>query len=316
MRTIAHKVKRYRKSFSGFPASMLRSTIFYLVLTQLILTLGAVLLYLFFSIYQHSDLYHLLPLWVLLLEVFLMFGFIQLRFDLDRKRLERLNPELCRVAFRKAYSLLEREKVRRIEMLFGPRLDLRDLARELIDEWEWRRSIQIRAGQPAERRARNFFGLPSAGNFATYLAGLIAVLAAVVVTLIDKVEFYQALPEMGENFLNIFILLTTAIVLPIAASVYPLAAILGGAKVAANNLLEALDDDYLSDARFYGFIKELLELEERKEKRLLMKTTGRLYWCMRAGMAPIGQVSKVMRNARRSVRIEKLRRAGLCRARA
>ncbi|NWE48997.1 hypothetical protein [Pseudomonas gingeri] len=310
MRSIAHKVKSYRKSFSGFPPSILKSSIFYLVLTQLVLTLGAVLLYLFFSIYQHSDLYQSLPLWVLLLEVFLMFGFIQLRFDLDRKRLEELNPSMGRIGFRKANALLEWEKARRIEKLFGAHPDLCDLARELVAEWEWRRSIQIRAGEPAERRARSFFGLPSAGNFATYLAGLIAVVAAVVVTLIDKAEFYAALPEMGRSFLTTFTLLTTAIVFPITASVYPLATIWGGLKAAGNNLLETLDDDYLSDARFYRFIKELMEFEERKEKRLLMKTTGWVYWSIRVGMAPLAQVRKIMKNAHRSVRISKLRRVG------
>jgi hypothetical protein len=76
--------------------------------------------------------------------------------------------------------------------------------------------------------------------------------------------------------------------------------------------VERANDDYLSDAGFYRYIKELVLLEEQKQRRGLMTTTGWAYWSIRIGTAPLGDVRRLWRNKRRSVRLAKRRRSSGC----
>ncbi|MFC6478469.1 hypothetical protein ACFQDN_21045 [Pseudomonas asuensis] len=152
------------------------------------------------------------------------------------------------------------------------------------------------------------FRLPSSSNLATYLAGVLAIVAGVVVALIDKDNFYQGLPNLWDSFEFWYGALFKLIVVPIAICIIPLAAIWSSIKAIGRILAENMDDDFLSQPKFYSFIKELLELADRKERRLLLKTTGRAYWSIRLLTAPIHEVPNIYRNVRRSKRLAKLRK--------
>lgn len=93
-----------------------------------------------------------------------------------------------------------------------------------------------------------------------------------------------------------------------AVVVIPLAAIVGTMRSTAVRVREKVDDDYLSQAGFYAFIKELLELEQRKTRRLLMVTTGMFYWAFRLGIASMQDLPKLYKNMARSRRLAKIRR--------
>jgi hypothetical protein len=138
-----------------------------------------------------------------------------------------------------------------------------------------------------------------------------AIAAAVVVTLLDKEAFYAQMPTLMSDIREISWLMTKHLVFPFAVVVVPLAMVVGTVRSAFVRLLEKANDDYLSQASFYGFIKELLEMEERQERRLLMVTTGFAYWMFRLGTAPVGDLPKLYRNMRRSRRIGRARHMAL-----
>ncbi|MFK4136037.1 hypothetical protein ACI2KR_27690 [Pseudomonas luteola] len=287
---------------------MMKTSIFALLLLQVILILSGLLLYFISTFYYNYKTYQSLPLWLLLSEVFLMLGFVQLRLEIDRKRYERLYKPSKPVSFRLVDSAFTKEKLNKIASLFGQSSDLKKLADELVEKWEWYRRINYLAGEPAEIRAKNFFSFPSAGNFATYLAGLLAVIAAVIVALIDKDNFYKELPQIWETLKEAWFFLMIVFAFPFIALVYPAALILGVLRLMGNSFLERINDDYLSQSSFYGFIKELAEFEERKERRLLMSTASWFYWFIRITTVPIGDVKNQINNARRALLIARIRR--------
>lgn len=311
MRTISHQVKSYRRRFRHFPLYVFRSRIFALVAVLAVLLTAAIALTLMTSVVGRSAMYARLPWFVLLCEVPLVFGFLQLLLEANRRRYLRARPGAAEPGFRVALMATEREKVAAIQQLFGEQKSFETLARELIEHWEWQRLIDAKSADPIVRKAWGFFGLPHASNLATYLGGLLAVIAAIVVTLLDKATFYAQLPSLIEDLGTLIWLMTQLLVFPLAVVVIPLASILGTIRSGLVRAREKVDDDYLSERSFYAFIKELLEQEERKTRRLLMVTTGAVYWVIRLGIAPMGELPKLWGNMRRSRRLGEMRKRTL-----
>lgn len=309
MRTISHQVKSYRRRFRHFPIYVFRSRIFALVALLAVLLTAAILLTLVTTIVGRSVMYARLPWVVLLCEIPLVFGFLQLLMEANRRRYLKTRPGAAEPGFRLALMSTEREKVAAIKQLFGEQQNLETLARSLIEHWEWQRSIDAKSADPVVSKAWGFFKVPHASNLATYLGGLLAVIAAIVVTLLDKASFYAQLPSLVDDVGTLVWLMTQLVVFPLAVVVIPLASILGTIRSGLVRAREKIDDDYLSERSFYAFIKELLEQEERRTKRLLMSTTGFFYWGIRLGTAPIQEVPKLYRNMLRSKRLGRIRRA-------
>lgn len=311
MRSISHQVKSYRRRFRLFPSYVFRSRIFVLVALLTLLLTAAILLTVVSSVVGHSTGYAFLPWVVLIFEIPLVFGFLQLFLEANHRRYLRARPGTAEPGFRVALMSTEREKIVAIEQLFGKQPNFETLAHALIQRWEWERSIAEKSADPIVRKARGFFGFPQASNLATYLGGLLAVVAAIVVTMLDKDTFYAQLPSLFDDVGELTWLITKLVVFPLAVVVIPMASILGTVRSAVVRTLEKINDDYLSEASFYAFIKELLELEERKTRRLLMVTTGLFYWAIRIGTAPLRKVPKLYVNMGRSRRIGRIRRRRL-----
>lgn len=308
MRSISHKIKSYRRHFRPIPSYVFESRIFLLTSTLVLLLTASIALSVISSVFYHSTLYAHIPWTVLVCEVALLLGFVQLLIESNRRRYLRARPGASDPNFRLALMSTERERVATIEQLFGQQQNFETLACSLIERWEWYRSIEEKASNPVSKNALSFFGLPGAGNFATYMGGLLAITAAIVVTILDREVFYAHLPGLIDDVLEITWLLTKIFVFPLAVVVIPLAAIVGTIRSMAVRGREKVDDDYLSQAGFYAFIKELLELEQRKTRRLLMITTGLFYWAFRLGIAPIQDLPKLYKNMSRSKRLAKMRR--------
>lgn len=307
MRAVSHQVKAYRREFRFFPGYMFKTSIFWLVSAHSALTLGAIGLY-FVSLYIYdSKTFLYLPLHALAWEFFLVLGWLQFILESNSLSVMRLRGLEKPPAFRVALSALDGEKKRKIDALFGAPESHTALARELIQQWEWENAIYQQAGSPTVQKAFGFFAVPSAGNFATYLAGVLAVVAGVVIALIDRERFFDDIEQLWPTFQAAYGYLFLFVVLPITAMIIPGAIIADGARSAVDGIAEWINDDYLSRRRFYGFIKDLIEFEARSQRRLLMRTTGVAFWTMRLGTAPIARVPAIWKNMRRSIRIHRRR---------
>lgn len=307
MRAVSHKVKAYRREFRFFPSYMLTTSIFWLVATHSALTLGAIGLH-FVSLYIYdSRTFLYLPFHAVVWEPFLVFGWLQFVLETNDQAVMRLQGLEKPPAFRVALSALDWEKKKKIDTLFGTPASHTKLAHELIEQWEWENDIHQKAGSPTLRKAIGFFAVPSAGNFATYLAGILAVAAGIVIALIDRELFFENVEQLWPNFETAYGYLILFVVLPITAMIIPGAIIVDGVRSVVDGVTEWINDDYLSRKRFYGFIKDLVEFEARSQRRLLMRTTGVAYWTMRIGTAPITRVPAIWKNMRRSIRIRRRR---------
>ncbi|WP_426943834.1 hypothetical protein ACP4J5_12440 [Pseudomonas oryzihabitans] len=308
MRAVSHKVKTYRREFRFIPGFMFATSIFWLVFTHTALTLGAIGLY-FTSYYVYgSTLFLHLPFHALAWELVLMMGWMQLALEANRRRVMRMRGLAKPPMFRVALAAMDVEKRRRINALFGPHESSTALARDLIQQWEWERSIYQQAASPALQRALGFFNVPSAGNFATYLAGVLAVVAGIVIALIDRDVFFDGVGQLWSNFKEAYSFLLMVVVIPVATLVIPVAMLTDGVRTVTNRIVEWINDDYLSRGRFYAFIKDLIQFETHSQRRLLMRTTGVAFWTMRIGTAPITRVPALWKNMRRSIRIRRRRR--------
>ena len=310
MRALPHKIKTFQKEFSLLPGYAFSMRIFWLVALLAALIIGSLIFNAINTIVFKSHTYSHLPYVSLGFEFFVLIpSFLQVICEIDQQRCRRLYPQVRPAGFRAAVTMINRAKYERIEVLFGPQESLEKLAKGLIEEWKWRREIQLNAGETDVQKAQKFFRLPSGSNLATYLAGVLAIVAGIVIALIDKDSFYQNLPTLWDSFEVWYAALFKVIVMPIAICIIPLAAIWSSIKALCRILAENMDDDFLSQPKFYSFIKELLELADRKERRLLLKTTGRAYWSIRLLTAPIHEIPGIYRNIRRSKRLAKLRKA-------
>lgn len=306
MRAISDKVRHYRKTFRPPVYYALGSLAFWLsvILASLILGLTAADLYVRLT-QQTVFLGGAQQLSLLLFEIPLLFGMLQVYFLGAERRYRQLHPGARCVTLRTPTMHLVSEKRAYLSSTFGHEGTLRDLAKLLISEWEWRREIRNRTQEALWRRAVGFFGLPSAGNFAAYLTGILAVFAALVIATMSAETLFGSIDQILEDAWALIRMLWLAIVLPFALCVLPGAVILSSIKNVGEALVEWMNDQYLSDTAFYRFISELVELDDRAERLLLRGTSSKLYWMVRLTMSPHQDVSKVWKRIRRAKRLGK-----------
>jgi len=155
----------------------------------MLLVVLSIALFFYHHVYLQLPTYANLSYWTLFWEMPMLLGLAQILVEVDRRRFARDNLGKRILGIRQAIVATDRAKRRMISEHFAGREDFAELAKELIEQWEWRQALERRAGSPATLRTLHFFNLPSASNFATYLGGLLAVIAAVVVALLDKETF-------------------------------------------------------------------------------------------------------------------------------
>jgi len=309
MNVIAQKIRKYRSTTRPAVFFAVGTLVFWLTIILIFLVLAAVALNMYTQIVWNSEMYSNLPKIAFIAEFMLLPAMLQIYFEGAQIRYRLLYPEARRVGFRVPELMIQRDKTARIDMIFKPKGSYEQLAKELIAAWEWRNLVKKEADEPAMRRALGFFSLPSASNIATYIAGVLAIAAATIITLIDKDSFYRELAtNMNDAWSNI-VILTILVVIPVAVSIIPLTTIYLMLKSIVTWLQQRIDDDYIDQRSFYKFILELIQINDRKERRLLMRTTGLVYWLIRIGTARILDIKKVFKNYRRCVRIEKIRSA-------
>jgi hypothetical protein len=164
MSAIRDKVRHYRKTSRLQVYYALGSLAFWLsvILASLILALTAADLYVRLT-QQTVFLGGAQQLSPLLFEIPLLFGMLQVCFLGAERRYRQLHPRARYVTLRTPTMHLVSDKPAYLSSTFAHGGTLRDLAKMLISEWEWRREIRNRTLEPLWRRAVGFFGLPSAG---------------------------------------------------------------------------------------------------------------------------------------------------------
>lgn len=301
MEAIADKIRHYRKTFRPPVFYALDSLALWLSLGLATLILGLLFLDLYLRIAKST---YLLgksdQAWLMVYEVPMLLGLMQVYFQGVERRFRMLYPAVGRVHFRTPHDTLAKEKHAYLRAAFAHEGDLRSLAKYLIEEWEWRRELKVRAQEPLLNRAAGFFKLPSPGNFAAYLTGVMAVLAGIVIATLSREALFADLEQFLVDTWSLIVQLWLAIVLPFAVCVLPGAVILVGIKQIGETLLERLNDQFLSYTAFYRFISELLELHDRGERLLLRKTRAWAYWTVRLTMVPLKDVPQVWRRIRRA----------------
>lgn len=306
MRGIADKIRLYRKTFRPPVLYALTSSIFWLTVSLAAFVVSLTFFDLYVRLTDQGELLSSGDQGLLLLaEIPMLFGIVQIHLVGAERRFRYLNPVASRISMRTPYRNLDREKISFIRRIFSQQESLRALASHLVEEWEWREEIKRRAQDPIWLRAIGFFRLPSTSNFATYMAGLVAILAAILITTITPDTLFGALETLPANAWSIIRNLTIVIVLPIALCVLPTAVIMAFVKDIGVALLERLNDQYLSQAGFYRFISQLLELHDVGERMLLRKTHGRVYWAVRMGIAPLQDLKRIRNRIRRAKRLAK-----------
>lgn len=301
MEAIADKIRHYRKTFRPPVFYALDSLALWLSLGLATLILGLLFLDLYLRIAKST---YLLgksdQAWLMVYEVPMLLGLMQVYFQGVERRFRMLYPAVGRVHFRTPHDTLAKEKHAYLHATFAHEGDLRSLAKHLIEEWEWRRELKVRAQEPLLNRAAGFFKLPSPGNFAAYLTGVMAVLAGIVIATLSREALFADLEQFLVDTWSLIVQLWLAIVLPFAVCVLPGAVILVGIKQIGETLLERVNDQFLSYTAFYRFISELLELHDRGERLLLRKTRAWAYWTVRLTMVPLKDVPQVWRRIRRA----------------
>ncbi|TCD24496.1 hypothetical protein E0D86_04660 [Pseudomonas sp. IC_126] len=306
MRAISDKVRHYRKTFRPPVFYALGSLAFRLTVLLALLIVGLILSDLYLRLFHAVELLDGRDQLILLLfEIPMLFGMLQVYFMGAERRYRQLHPGAGRVTLRTPYVYLVGEKRAYLSATFSHKGNLRELARALVDEWEWRREIRNRTQEPLWRRAVSFFGLPSAANFAAYLTGLLAVFAGIVIATMSAETVFGSLEQLVKDAWKLIWLLWLSIAWPIALCVLPGTAIVSAIKNLGESLVEGLNDQYLSDTAFYRFISEILELDDRGERLLLSRTSSTLYWMARLIMAPIQDIPKVWNRIRRARRLGK-----------
>lgn len=301
MEAIADKIRYYRKTFRAPVFYALSSLALWLSIGLATLILGVLFFDLYLRVTQST---YLLDTgdqaWLLVYEVPMIFGLMQVYFQGAERRYRILHPTAKRVHFRTPHVTLAKEKHAHLRTTFAHEGDLRALAKHLIDEWEWRRELKIRAQEPLMLRAKGFFKLPSPGNFAAYLTGFVAILAGIVIATLSRETIFADLEQFLVDTWDLIVQLWLSIVLPFAVCVLPGAVILVGLKQIGEALREWIDDQFLSNIAFYRFITELLELHDRGERLLLRNTRACAYWTVRLCIAPLEELPKVWRRIRRA----------------
>ncbi|MCY1297868.1 hypothetical protein D9M70_473220 [compost metagenome] len=213
--------------------------------------------------------------------------------------------------FRNAIIYSRKEKRNALNSLFGPIDNYSEFSKSLIDEREWRAHIDNLAGEAPGSRAIKYFSLPEAGRLATYVAGILAIFAGIVIALIDKDLFYGELQSTYSNSTQYIKTLFLLIILPVSTFIYPASILITEIKLFTLNLIEWLDDDYLSRHSFYSFIKDVADLDDEKEPRLLRKTTGQAYWTMYFLTSPFSEYKNIRRKLKRAKGMNPKKKIGI-----
>jgi len=258
-------------------------------------------------IYGSKAFNHLVPI-ALAFEPILLLGSFQVIIEGVKRRHAIRHPSQPNASMRSAELIHYREKVKSIRELFDHDGPMTPLAKELVDQWEWRQDIKRRTNDPALQIAASFYRPPSSGNIATLAAGSIAIFAAIVIATLDRETFLGSLPTIWNIAISNISSLAVVVILPIAAAIYPAAIFWTFCRSLISLFLEAIDDDNLSRRTFYDFIEELIEIDDRQEKRLLMRTTGMIYWPLRILTTDISNTPKVYRSAQRARRLHRKRK--------
>lgn len=304
MRSIAHKVKVYNRTFYPVPATTLRSRIFWLIGVLLVAIIGG--FYWYFIDRDHR--YGVLLATLFVSEIVAALGWLQLFLETEKRRFEKLRGYPA-ASTRAAVREMDRERMRTIEELFQPQHGIDELARSLISEWEWGNDINMRAGDPAAIRVGRFFSIPSGSTLATYLAGAFAIFAAVIVTTLDRETIFNNLPSIWPDFKQLWWALFK-FSLVIAALAIPAQMLWSTLQLLWQWLGQQLHDDYLSDRSFYRFIRYMLETSDNRERRLLTTSKGAAYWLVQMTTAPLGQLrgrQLIFKRARHIQQLSELR---------
>lgn len=304
MRDINHRIKIYTAACKSHSHLLASSTVFRLLAAQILLSVLALVLYLLDLIWWRSNTYDYLPLWVLLAEITFIPGSVQLAMLRELARDRTLFPESPSRSLRIALHRSRQLNFRALIAAFAAPRDPLSLAHELRGEWQSRRSLQRDIKLAKGIQVRGFFRLPAPAVSAGYLIGVAGLVFTLAVALLQREEVIASLPVSWEIF-KAFMIMS---VVPIVALAILVPTIWNGFVHSGLSIRETLDDDYLSDRSFFTCIEDLLELHDTGRPRLLLKTSGRVYWLIRMLTVPMSQLGRVIRKARKSGRIGKLRR--------
>lgn len=304
MRDITHRIKIYTAGCKSHFHLLAGTTVFRLLATQILLSVFALALYFVELLWGSSKTYNYLPFWVLITEITFVPGLIQLAMLREFARDRDLFPETRTRSPRVALSRSRQLKFRALIAAFAAPRDPFSLAEELRKGWQWHQSVHRDIRIAKGIQVRGFFRLPSSAVFAGYLIGVAGLIFTLAVALLQREEVIASLPES----LEIFKALMKLSVIPVLAFVILVPVVWNGFLNSGLSIRETLDDDYLSNRSFYSFIEDLLELHDTSTPRLLLKTSGRVYWLIRILTAPMSRLGTVIRQARKSGRIGKLRR--------
>ncbi|SEQ55027.1 hypothetical protein SAMN03159444_01917 [Pseudomonas sp. NFACC02] len=306
MQGIADKIRHYRKTFRPPVLYALTSSALWLSVLLASIIVGLIFFDLYVRIAGHGEFLNSGDQALLLLsETVMIGGILQTHLLGTEKRFRRLNPTVSRINIRTPQTFVKREKIACIRKVFNHQEDLQALAKRLVEEWEWRQEIKLRSKDPLWVRAIGFFTLPNPSNFAAYMTGLIAVLAAIIITTLTPEALFGSVATLLSDIWANIRLLTIVVVLPVSLCILPAAVILTSLKEIWVALLERLNDQYLSQAGFYRFISQLLELHDQGEPLLLRKTQAWAYWSIRLGTAPIQDLRRVGKRIRRGIYLAK-----------
>lgn len=301
MQAISDKIRHYRKTFPSLLTYALETRVLWLS----ILLMASIVLFISLRIIGQA---HEGAGWGGLIgavaaEVLILPGFLQAYFMGAERRYRKCFGHSERFSFRFFATHFEKEKLTHIRSTFEHEGDLRELVKSLVEEWEWRRELKARGQEPMWQKAMGFFSLPSASNFAAYMTGLVAVIAGIVIASMDPELLFGSFEQFLKDAWDLIYWMWVNLIPIVVMSLLPGAIILSAVRYLWQLLLEWLDDKYLGQAGFYRFVSDVLDLHDRGERDLMRKTRGRMYWSIRLGMAPLGDVPRIWRRVQRARRM-------------
>ncbi|MDT3722898.1 hypothetical protein [Pseudomonas oryzihabitans] len=304
MRDITHRIKIYKEGCKSHFHRMADSTVFRLLTTQILLSVFALTLYFLDLWWWWSNTYDSLPFWVLITEIALIPGLIQLTVLRELAKDRDLFPDTPTRSLRIALKRSKHLKFRAMATAFSAPRDPLSLAEEVRNKWQSRRSLTRDIRSAKGNQISSFFRLPSPSVSNAYVLGITGVVFTLIVALLQREEVIASLPLSWEIF-QAFLIMSVVPALALAISV---PVVWNGFLASGLSIREKLDDDYLSARSVFTFIEDLLELHDTGTPRLLLKTSGRVYWLIRILTTPMSRLGTVIRQARKSGRIGKLRR--------
>lgn len=312
MQAISDKIRHYRKTFPSLFVYALGTPVMWLCVVLMALVLFSIFLNRYLRTTTGIELFSGWNLGFLFaFEMFLLPGLLQAYFMGGQKRYSKHQPSSAQPNFRISIRHFNQSKLAYLRSHFIQDGDLQVLAKALVEEWQWRREMKGRAQEPVWHKALGFFRLPSAANFAAYMTGLVAIIAGIVIATLDRELLFGSFEQLVIDAWDLTYFLWINLIPLVVLCILPGAIIIGALKYVAERGLEWLDDQYLSQAGFYRFVAELLELHDRGERGLMRKTRGRFYWAIRLGMAPIHDVPRIWRRVKRAKRLAKRRAQAL-----